>query len=165
MAYDIDFKEKGQLKLHIRKFLLYPPYWGDINNHYNYNLKWKSVKFNKINKAKLPNAKGIYCFVVKPKIPNFLETRYLFYVGQTTRPFQIRYQEYLNDLAGKGKPRPKIFEMLKLYKNSLYYYYAEINQVSKIDDVEEKLLYVFVPQINTANPKAKIKPELKYIYE
>lgn len=165
MAFDIDFKKKADLKLHIRKFLLYPNYWFDTDNRSKIKLNWKVIKFNKSNKSKLPDAKGIYCFIVVPKIPNFFETRYLFYLGQTTRTFKERYQEYLNDLEGKGKPRPKVFEMLKLFKNSLYYYYAELESDDDIDEIEEKLLNTFVPHINTSIPKAKIKNELKNIYE
>jgi len=165
MAYDLNFAEKGELKLHIRKFLLYPKNWEDSTNHFNLALRWKNIKFNRRNKTKLPRTHGIYCFVVKPKIPNFIETRYLFYVGQTTRPFSDRYQEYLDDQDGKGKPRPKVFEMLKLYKNSLHYYYAEINPPNQIDEIEEKLLNTFIPHVNTDIPKAKIKPELRNIYE
>jgi len=165
MAFDIDFREKGYIKEHIRRFLLYPNHWENKTNHYNIKLNWRSIKFTKSNKSKLSNSCGVYCFIVKPKVPNFIETRYLFYIGQTTRSFPKRYQEYLEDQEGKGKPRPKVFEMLKLYKDSLYYYYAEIKQSHKIDEVEKKLLNTFVPHINTDIPRAKIKPELKNIYE
>lgn len=165
MAFDIDFEKRGQLKLHIRKFLLYPIYWTDINNHFNYKLNWKSIKFNKRNLRRLPDKKGIYCFVVIPNYPNFFKNIYLFYVGQTTRTLKERFREYINDQAGKGKPRPKIFEMLSLYKDCLYFYYASINSESQIDEVEKKLLNSFVPHINTDVPIAKIKKELSNIYE
>ncbi len=165
MAFDIDFNEKGQLKLHIRKFLLYPPYWTDINNQFNYNLNWKSVKFNRRNLKRLPNQKGIYCFVVIPDYPNFFQSKYLFYIGQTTRTLKERFKEYLDDQGGNGKPRPKIYEMLSLYRDHLYFYYSTILSNSQIDEVEEKLLNTFVPHINTDIPIAKIKNEIKNIYE
>jgi len=165
MAYDIDFRERGQLKLHIRKFLLYPPYWTDVKNRFNHRLNWRSIKFAKRNLNRLPNDKGIYCFVVVPDYPNFFPNKYLFYVGQTTRTLKERFGEYLNDQEGKGKPRPKIFEMLSFYKNCLHFYYASISSNSQIDEVEQKLLNSFVPHINTDIPVAKIKRELRNIYE
>ena len=165
MTYDIDFDEKGKLKLHIRKFLLYPIYWDEITNRYTYNLKWNVVKFKKSNISRLPNNKGLYCFVVKPHYPCFLETRYLFYIGQTTRTLKQRFIEYIADQEGNGKPRPKVFEMLKLYKDHLFFYYSEMSVDDEIDEVERKLLNTFVPHINTDIPKAKVNPELRNIYE
>ena len=164
MAFDIDFKERGLIREHIRRFLLLPDHWNDRNNQYNFPARWKCLRFLPRNKTRLPDRKGVYCFIVKPKVPNFFETRYLFYVGQTTRPFRERFQEYLNDQEGKGKPRPKVYEMLSLYKGNLFFYYAPFNSNNRIDEVEEKLLNTFVPYINTKIPKARIKRELINIY-
>lgn len=165
MAYDIDFVKKADLKLHIRKFLLYPSNWSDVTKQIPYPLKWRSYKFLKTNRNKIPNRKGIYCFVLKPIVDNFFETNYLFYVGKTKRTLNIRYSEYLDDQNGKGKPRPKVFEMLKLYEGNLHFYFIEISNNNHIDEIEEKLLNIFVPQINVSIPEAKISPELMYIYE
>lgn len=164
--YDIDFfTKKAEIKLHIRKFLLYPKFWEDSSNHFMNKLNWKRKKFLHSNKSKIPIQKGIYCFVLKPTVPNFFETRYLLYHGQTSRTLRKRFEEYLDDQKGKGKPRPKVFEMLNLYKNYLYFYFAEITSSTLIDEAEEKFLNTFIPQINTSIPKAKINPELMYIYE
>ncbi len=165
MAYEIDFNQKGNYKLHTRKFFLKPSLWIDSSNQYTFNLKWKRIKFNRKNFSILPNKKGIYCFVVVPKFQHFFETRYLFYVGKTTRTLKKRYNEYLQDQAGKGKPRPKVFEMLNLYKENLYFYYSVVNINTDIDVIEKKLLNIFVPHINTDIPNAKIKPEFKNLYE
>jgi hypothetical protein len=164
MAYDIDFEEKSLLKLHVRKFFLHPGSWKDPNNQVSINLTWKSLKFVKTNLQKVPEQKGIYCFISKPKTSNFFETRYLFYIGKTTRTLKTRYSEYLRDLEGKGKPRPRVFEMLKLYDGYLYFYYTEIANNNDIGDVEDKLINTFIPHINTDIPIASIRPELKDIY-
>lgn len=165
MGFDIDFKERSLLKLHIRKFLLYPKYWDDIKNHYAYKLKWKSVKFKKGNERYLPEKKGLYCFVVEPVFPNFINTKYFFYVGQTTRTLRKRFVEYINDQEGKGKPRPKVYEMLKLYKNHIQFHYTILTSKTQIDEIEQKIINTFVPPINTEIPVAKIKKELRNIYE
>ena len=163
--YDIDFAKKGELLLHRRKFLLYPIYWKNQLSHILLNLNWHQIKFNKDNIDLVPELKGVYCFVVKPEIPNFFETSYLFYVGETTRTLKIRFKEYVNDQKGKRKPRSKVFEMLKLYKDYLHFYYAEIDNEDDINKTEEKLINTFVPFINTKIPKARLSLELRNIYE
>ncbi|MBT3383073.1 MAG: hypothetical protein HN778_02645 [Prolixibacteraceae bacterium] len=163
--YDIDFNIKGQLQLHVRKFLLYPEFWISEENLVGIVLDWQQKKFTNENVADIPEEKGLYCFVVKPEVPNFFETKYLFYIGQTKRTLRIRYGEYLSDQRGVGKPRNKIYEMLNLYRNNIYFYYAKIANADIIEENEEKLLNTFMPAINTKIPKARILPELKNIYE
>ena len=164
--YDIDFAERGLIREHIWDFLLFPEHWSDPANTLNLNLIWNEVPFNTAQINNVPNnQQGIYCFVLKPLFNQMFETKYLFYIGKTKRDFRTRYKEYLRDLAGKGKPRPKVFTMLKLWDTYLHFYYASIANGVLIDSTEEKLLNTFVPKVNTDIPKAKIKPELKNIYE
>ncbi len=163
--YDLNFTEQGNLKLHVRKFLLYPAYWKSSSHSITTHLAWKRVKFNKQNLGKVPARKGVYCFVVVPYFREFFEARYLFYVGKTTRTLQDRFEEYLSEQAGSGKPRKKVFEMLRLYSEHLYFYYASVESNGSIAECETKLIDTFVPHVNTEIPKAKIKPELKYVYE
>ncbi|RYD53285.1 MAG: GIY-YIG nuclease family protein [Sphingobacteriales bacterium] len=165
MAYDINFKKEAEIKLHIRRFLLYPSFWHDGTKHYMHLLQWRNLKFLQKNVSKIPLQAGIYCFVVKPAIPNFFPTQYLFYVGQTTRTLRKRFQEYLDNQQGKGKPRKKVFSMLNLYKHDIYFYFTPIPNNTVINEVEDKLINMFVPHINTQIPEAKISPELQYIYE
>lgn len=166
MPFDIDFQERGLIKVHIWNFLLYPVHWSDPNNIINHVLNWSEVPFAAAELMNVPdNQKGIYCFVLKPRFNQLFETRYLFYVGITTRNFRKRFSEYLNDLQGKGKPRSKVFTMLKLWDGYLHFYYAPLGNNLHIADCEDKLLNTFVPKVNTDIPIAKIKPELKNIYE
>ena len=125
----------------------------------------EKVKFTKSNRSKIPRDKGIYCFVLQPKLVNFFETTYLFYIGKTNRTLWVRYKEYLDEQAGKGKPRNKVFEMLNQYTDYLYFYYTSIPASADVDSCEEKLLNIFVPRVNTDIPEAKISPELKNLYE
>jgi hypothetical protein len=166
MAFDIDFEERGLIREHIWKFLLFPEHWNDPANMIPVNLNWAEVPFDNAQLANVPNnQKGVYCFVLKPACNEFFETRYLFYVGKTTRNFRARYKEYLNDNAGLGKPRPKIFTMLKLWQGYLHFYFAPIASNADVSICEEKLLNSFVPKVNTDIPKARLKAELKNIYE
>jgi len=163
--YDIDFKKRGEYALHLKKFFLHPKFWEDPAKKLTEPSKWKKVKFTAANRSLIPKEKGIYCFVLQPKKVNFFETKYLFYIGKTNRTLWKRYKEYLNDMEGKGKPRPKIFEMFKQYSPYLHFYYSTIKLSSDVDSCEEKLLNTFVPRVNTDIPEAKISPELKNLYE
>lgn len=166
MAFDIDFQERGYIKEHIWNFLLYPEHWNDPDNNITFTLNWSEVPFNRTQVLNVPtNQKGIYCFVVKPIYNQIFETRYLFYIGKTTRSFRARFREYLNDADGLGKPRPKVYTMLKLWKDYLHFYYAPIPDIANISECEDKLINTFVPKVNTDIPKARIKPELKNIYQ
>jgi hypothetical protein len=166
MAYDIDFHERGFIREHIWDFLLYPEHWNDPSNNLSISLAWSELPFESAQLHNVPtNQKGVYCFVLKPKYNQFFETRYLFLVGKTTRNFRVRFREYLRDLEGKGKPRPKVYTMLKLWDGYLHFYYANISTKSSIATCEERLLNTFVPKVNTDIPKARIKPELKNIYQ
>lgn len=163
--YDIDFEERGYIKEHIGEFLLFPMHWTDVNNQIALNLNWQQVPFDDTQANNVPaNQKGVYCFALKPIFTNFFETNYLFYIGETKRNFRVRYKEYLRDAKGRGKPRTRVYKMLKLYKDYLHFYYASISSDQDIIDIEEKLLNTFVPEVNTEIPKAGIKPELKDIY-
>jgi hypothetical protein len=165
-GYDIDFHERGYIREHIWDFLLFPAHWNDPTNNISVVLNWTEVPFDKLTMNSVPkNQKGIYCFVVKPKFDQLFETSYLFYVGKTTRNFRVRFKEYLRDSEGKGKPRPKVYTMLKLWKDYLHFYFAPVSSDRSIGKCEVKLLNTFVPKVNTDIPKAKIKPELKNIYE
>ena len=108
--FDIDFGFKGNLLLHVRKFLLYPDFWKDDNNIIITDLNWRFTKFSINNINEVPENHGLYCFVVKPQIPNFFETSYLLYIGETQRTLKIRFSEYLRDQNGLGKPLPKVYE-------------------------------------------------------
>lgn len=165
MAFDLDFEEEDRINRHIKKFFLMPEYWDDLTNKLPINLKWSSKKFLKQNKNSIPSSKGIYAFVLIPKYDNFLETKYLFYAGKTNRTLKARFLEYFREKEGKGKPRKKVFKMLNQYDGYLYFFYAEINNKLEVDKCEECLLNTFVPHVNTSIPKAKIKHELKNIYE
>jgi hypothetical protein len=165
MAFDIDFHDRGYMREHIWNFLLYPDHWIDPTNNIPLGLNWNQVPFNPGQTINVPdNQKGIYCFVVKPTISQLFETRYLFYVGKTTRNFRVRFNEYLRDAAGKGKPRPKVFTMLKLWNGYLHFYYASITNDTNISTCEEIYLNTLVPKVNTDIPEARIKPELINIY-
>ena len=165
MKFDLDFDEEGRILNHIKKFLLYPPFWSDPNNQLPINLTWKFKRFSSSNKSKIPTSKGLYAFVLIPEYNNFFATRYLFYAGKTNRTLRQRFSEYLKEKEGNGKARKKIYKMLNQYDGHMYFFYTEISTTTDVNVCEEQVLNTFVPHINSMIPRAKIKPELKNIYE
>ncbi len=165
MAFDFDFQERATLKDHVKKFFLYPDFWKDAGKQIPQPLRWSRYKFRTANLTRIPTSKGIYAFVLVPKYDNFCETRYLFYVGKTNRTFKRRFKEYLDEKAGKGKPRVKVFEMLNQYDGHMYFYFAPIVLDNVVGQSEDCVLDTFVPHVNCQIPEAKIKNELKYLYE
>lgn len=165
MAYDLDFAEDASLRYHVKSFFLYPTFWTDNEPTINFTTDWKQVHFTKANRNSIPMSKGVYAFVLVPRFKHLVPTRYLFYVGKTNRTLHKRYGEYLDEKDGKGKPRKKVFKMLNLYKDYMYFCYAALPDMKHVDELEECLLNTFVPHVNTLIPRARIKPELQGIYE
>ena len=165
MAFDIDFNEEAKILQHVKKFLLFPDFWSEPVNQLPISLIWCCEKFNKTNLSKIPESTGIYAFVLIPEYNNFIKTKYLFYTGKTNRTLRKRYKDYLNEKEGKGKPRKKVHKMLNQYNGQLYFYYSKITNPLDVNKCEECMINTFVPHVNTQIPKAKIKHELKYIYE
>lgn len=165
--HDINWEPVDKIKGgYIKHFLLHPPFWSEPNNSINNPLLWKSYKFRQSNKTKIPNLKGVYCFVVQPKVKNFFQTKYLFYVGQTTRTLRIRYNEYIEEYQGNRKSRIKVKEMLdKFGSDYLHFYFVSIPNNSDIHEIEQKLIDTFIPFVNVKVNRAKINPEFQYIYE
>lgn len=165
MAYDIDFAEAADYRFHVKSFFLHPKFWVNNAPTIAFKTKWKSVPFKSTNLKKVPTKRGVYAFFVHPRFPHLAQAKYLFYVGKTNRTLQKRYGEYLDDMAGKGKPRVKVFTMMKMYREHLHFYYAELSSAKEIGELEDCLLNTFVPHVNTLIPQARINPELKGIYE
>lgn len=173
MAHDITWSGKksrrNEIRSHIWRFLLYPSFWTDTNKHIGSSLKWKRLKFEDANMDKIPTRHGLYCFVVIPPTPNFIITRYLFYLGKASgSTLRTRYKQYLDEKKGNGigaqKPRVKVEEMLNEYDGHIYFFYTEIDDSSQVIECEEKLLNTFYPYVNSLIPEGKISEEYKHIY-
>ncbi|MFB5946401.1 hypothetical protein [Albibacterium profundi] len=171
--HDISWNAKRgrrqEIKEHIRKFLLYPGFWNDSSKHIKHKIKWEKILFEDGNATSIPNKKGVYCFVVEPPVVDFIfETRYLFYIGKaSSATLRARYKNYVDEKnnvgIGNQKPRIKVQEMLNDYYGHIYFFYAELN-ADLVKDIEEKLLNMYMPYVNTSIPELKISEEYKHIY-
>ncbi|MEO5912540.1 MAG: hypothetical protein ABIP95_16770 [Pelobium sp.] len=165
MAYDLDFVEMAEVKFHVRKFFLHPKSWEDPVNQISFSINWTSVKFEETNKDSIPRSKGVYAFSVKPEYLGLFETNYLFYIGKTNRTLRERFAEYVADAKGKGKPRAKVFHMMKMFSDYLHFNFAPLNTTLEVNLAEDQLINTFVPNVNSVVAKAKIKPEYQNLYE
>lgn len=169
IPWNLKKERRLELKSHVWRFLLYPSFWSDSTKHISSRLIWKKIKFADDNASKIPNSKGIYCFVVIPPTPNLFITRYLFYIGKaSSATLKGRYKNYIDEKNGIGigaqKPRIKIQEMLNEYFGHIYFFYTEIKDNNEVIDCEKKLLNTFFPYVNTLIPEATISEEYKHIY-
>jgi len=152
--FDIDFdnqkKELKSAKDYKHTFLLYPKLWKHRDYQFLNELEWFYVKFKKDAHKNVEemDLKGIYAFMVEPPVKNFMEHRYLLYVGQTTRPFKVRFNEYLREKAGHDKPRFLINQMLNKWKTDMYFFFAPMDDNTEIDDAETKFINAFLPPAN-----------------
>jgi excinuclease UvrABC nuclease subunit len=154
-----------EIKLYKRDFILFPNFWDDEKNQLEIDLRWREFHFSKADISEIPDEKGIYCFVVSPKVKYFDWLNYLFYIGKTNRTLRERYKEYLKEAQGKGKYRPKLFDMFKRFSGNLFFYCSAIEDEKLVSDTEEKLINTFLPPVNTDYPIAKTNKHLINIYE
>ena len=163
--YDINLNVRADLQYHIKRFFLYPGHWEDPANQMPFSLTWQSRKFSARNLRTIPKQPGVYAFTINPEYAGFFETKYLCYIGKTNRDLHTRFAEYVNEGLGKGKPRPKVFEMLKQYSGYLHFNFAVLPTAAQVDEAEDKLINTFVPHVNKVVQIAKIRPEYHYLYD
>ena len=143
----------------VRKFCL----WEKQLDGYSlpFPLKWKRIQAKKTNKSSLPDSQGIYAFVVRPEIANLDWCGYVLYVGKTkSQTFPKRFSQYFTE-PNRKKPRLWVGEMLELWKDYLYYYYAETDS-TKATRAEDELLKALLPPNNEKflGGLGKIKKEI-----
>lgn len=129
-------------------------------------LKWHKVKFQPKNVNRLPDdAKGIYTFVVKPGIANHPSCSYLMYVGKAEKQdLRVRFSQYFKEKKkGELSRRPHVTEMLLKWDEFLWFYYAEISDISKIRLIEEELLAAYLPPSNRTFP-SKVRRDVKKVF-
>jgi hypothetical protein len=70
--YDIEWDKVGTLRgEYIRKFFLFPNFWVEPDTEISIHLTWSKYKFTRGNISRIDNSKGVYCFVLQPRVNNF----------------------------------------------------------------------------------------------
>jgi hypothetical protein len=127
-------------------FCLSPPQW--LACSHGLQLSWSSVKFEPAQQSAIPQSRGVYAFVVKPKVKGFFELGYLMYIGQTgarsDRTLRDRFGEYLRQ--SHVKKRVRIDKMMQKWGNHLYFYYVALPSGDHdLKDIELKFNDALIP--------------------
>jgi hypothetical protein len=133
-------------KYRVEKYILCPQHWQGYSN---IRLTWKKVQFNKAGLEKLPQDKpGLYVFIVQPNIAGHKAINFLLYIGETTKQsLRDRCTSYLFE-ASKSKARVPIRSMIRKWPDHLWLYFAIVDDVSIIKQVEEDLIKAYIPPFN-----------------
>ena len=158
MVYQDVIRPREDVRTYRVNFLLWREQW-DAYIAPPVSLNWKCVKFEENSAARIPTEKGIYAFVIEPRLPQFPSHGYVTYIGETghnsNRNLQKRFRDYLND-----KKRPKrhlIHSMLTTWEDYLYFYYVEVDSSQMdIKHLEQKLLDTFTPPFSQTGYSAEV---------
>ncbi|MDZ7848409.1 MAG: hypothetical protein U5L96_17570 [Owenweeksia sp.] len=171
---DIDWGGKkakcSHLRSYIRKFLLFPYFWSDEERQIEIDLNWNKIDFNENNIPHIPTGNGLYCFIVRPPLPNnYWDTSYLLYIGKASGvSLRTRYKNYLNEKDGIGigeqKARIKIEEILNDFEGFVEFWYVELTDKEAIQIFEKKLLNTYMPYVNTHHPESSTARRIYDIY-
>jgi len=133
-------------KYHIKKFILCPEHWEAYRN---VKLDWKKVRFVAAEmKKKLPEKPGLYSFLLQPNVGGHNSIHFLLYIGETTKQtLRERCTDYLPE-AKKKKARVTIRSMVRKWPKHLWVYFAAVDDVKIIKQLEEDLLKAYVPPFN-----------------
>lgn len=131
----------------VERLVLSPEHWQTFPAPVS--LTWRVAKFKQSNARRVPNdKKGVYSFVVKPNIFNHPACACLMYVGKAEdQSLRQRFKQYFAHKVDTTR-RPHISKMLLSWPNNLWFYFATVNDSTKIDDTEQALLNAFIPPFN-----------------
>ena len=111
-------------KLGLYEFRLYPRLWAspELAAYYT-GRQWETVDFTSPPPA-LPEASGIYMFVVGPYCAGLKDHSYIWYVGKTVN-IKERYTSYLAEKDGKvSNPRKAIVMLLNDFEGYIHFHYT-----------------------------------------
>jgi hypothetical protein len=113
---------------------------------------WVVHRFKKDVARLIPEAPGVYAFLIRPGIPPKLESSVLIYIGKADRSIRSRYYRYLREAMTPVNGRPAITYWLRKYKDFVHFAYAEIQKPGRPRAVERRLLRALMPPANSQYP-------------
>ena len=147
----------GPLELHepldltscTQRFFLHPKLLATLS--LPTNLSWSPVPFKPESKSLVATQRGVYAFVVKSAFSDLPIHGYVMYMGITgksseARTLRVRYNDYLvHQKLARPKKRIGIHNMLNLWKDCLYFYFAPVPQPHDLSAIEIALNDCLVP--------------------
>ena len=137
--------------LHHHTMIMVPAWWAAFSASATPPLAWSLFPFQDASRTQVPNAPGVYAFLIVPNIAGNLNVSYLMYIGKTDRPLRQRFGEYLFE-AKSDRIRPNLLRILPRYPNHLVFACATTPAGTAPQDVEAALLRAFVPPCNDQLP-------------
>lgn len=122
------------------------------------SLNWEFVKFERENRATIPESQGIYAFFVEPQVAEFRNHAYLMYIGEAGQDSNNNLKEKFSEYFSykRNHKRPHIHRLLNKWDGYLYFYYAEIPCDRNLYELETILLDTFQPPYNMRDFSAEI---------
>lgn len=122
-------------------------------------LRWKRIKYD--STAQPLDCRGVYAFVLCPEtvfstdVPPF---GFILYVGETgekgNATLRSRLRSYRNKRSQKSRAR--VYSMIDIWKEHLYFYFAEVSAGTSTKDCETTLLDALLPPCNEKDFSAKV---------
>ncbi|EBP0009264.1 hypothetical protein HX37_00005 [Salmonella enterica] len=155
-------KLKADVLRHKTKHVLYPPFFQLINELPD--LEWRKVKFTADSRRHIPKEKGVYAFAIDLGTSKLPGTSYILYVGKagdinSDNTLFNRFYDYIR--TQRRNNRPRIHDMLTLWKDHLSYYYAVVADGQSTGELEEKLLNILIPPYNKGDFSAEMSSLLR----
>lgn len=128
-----------------------------------FSFKWTQIPFRRNNQNKVPNAQGIYTFIIKPKDDRYnINTSYILYIGQSNNLKQ-RFGKYFN-YKSSNHPSDLFRRIMVLIWEEylLFNYFVTENLASKdLDNLEYDLIDTIIPPMNNQFRADIIKEQVK----
>jgi excinuclease UvrABC nuclease subunit len=142
--------------------VLSPSHWDGCP--LQHQLQWRSAKFDKANATQVPKDRcGVYSFLVLPGVAQHAACAYLMYVGKAEKQsLRARFEQYFEHLTETSR-RTNISKMLRLWRNHLWFYYAPVADITKIDGTEQALLNAFLPPFNRRY-RGMVAKQLRHLF-
>lgn len=131
---------------HSVEMMFYPNAWSSAQNK---SCTWYEEVFPPNPRNLIPNAPGVYVFVVTPNIFDFEHSSGLFYIGKATNLYS-RIASYISEINKEFKrsSRPHIWRMVNVWNGHLKYYYMKTHDVAEAEALEKEMLKAFRPPFN-----------------
>ena len=115
-------------------------------------LQWEYVNFAKVNQDQIPDAAGVYMFIVHPRTANIKYHSIILYIGRA-KSLRDRFRDYIEEReGGRKEDRQNIVQMLAIYKNRVQFGFAAVNYY-RTEEIEDLLIFALTPCCNTRRSK------------
>lgn len=137
---------RGELSKHSQSLVLFPRLWDTFAKRApGLRLRWEEVPFRRASQARIPQAAGVYAFVIRRHVAEHPDHVYLMYIGSTDN-LRRRFGDYLRERVS-GESREDVIWLLNTYARTLWFTFSTVVDGS-FAELEEKLYTAIWPPIN-----------------